>query len=102
MAVDADLDGPVRRGCLAQNTVEELGGRDEEATRAVRRMEDGMIDAFAARIEQGQRDGDIAPGVDARVQALFLQNAMSGLRVMAKTFDRPALYQIIDTTLTAL
>jgi AcrR family transcriptional regulator len=33
LLVDADLDGPVRRGCLAQNTVEELGGRDPDRTR---------------------------------------------------------------------
>lgn len=102
LLVDMDLDGPVRRGCLAQRTVEELGGRDAEATRAVRRMEDRMIELFAARIARGQRDGDVDRGVDARAQALFLQNTLAGLRVMAKTFDRPALYQIIDTALTGL
>lgn len=102
LLVDVDLDGPVRRGCLAQNTVEELGGRDEEATRAVHRMEERTIELFAARVEQGQRDGDIDRGVDARAQALFLQNTLAGLRVMAKTFDRPALYRIIDTALAGL
>jgi TetR/AcrR family transcriptional repressor of nem operon len=99
LAVDTDLDGPVRRGCLAQNTVEELGGRDEEATRAVRRIEDRLIELFAARIERGQREGDVDRGVDARAQALFLQTTLAGLRVMAKTFERPVLHQIIDTAL---
>ncbi|MFB7469504.1 TetR/AcrR family transcriptional regulator [Kitasatospora sp. NPDC056184] len=102
LLVDADLDGPVRRGCLAQNTVEELGGRDEEAARAVHRIEERMIELFAARIEQGQRAGDVDPGVDARAQALLLQATVSGLRVMAKTFDRPVLLRIIDTALAGL
>ncbi|MEU8310119.1 TetR/AcrR family transcriptional regulator [Actinomadura sp. NPDC048955] len=101
LLVDMDLDGPVRRGCLAQNTVGELGGRDEEATRAVHRMEERMIELFAARIEQGQRDGDVDRDMDARAQALLLQTTLAGLRVMAKTFDRPALYRIIDTALAA-
>ncbi|MEU8034807.1 TetR/AcrR family transcriptional regulator, partial [Streptomyces sp. NPDC049099] len=54
LLVDMDLNGPVRRGCLAANTALELGGRDEEATRAVRRIEERTIQLFAARIAQGQ------------------------------------------------
>ncbi|MFG2846845.1 TetR/AcrR family transcriptional regulator [Kitasatospora sp. NPDC048296] len=102
LLVDMDLDGPVRRGCLAQNTVEELGGRDEDATRKVHRIEERMIELFAARIERGKRDGDVDRGVDARTQALFLQTTLAGLRVMAKTFDRSVLYRIIDTALVGL
>ncbi|QYX76352.1 TetR/AcrR family transcriptional regulator [Streptomyces akebiae] len=102
LLVDADLDGPVRRGCLAQNTIGELGGRDPEAARVVHRMEEGVIEVLAACIAQGQRDGDVARNVDARAQALFLQNTLAGLRVMAKTFDRPALHRIIDTALAGL
>ncbi|WP_328955595.1 TetR/AcrR family transcriptional regulator [Kitasatospora purpeofusca] len=99
LLVDMDLDGPVRRGCLAQNTVEELAGRDEEATRTAHRIEERMIELLAARIEQGQRAGDVGRDVDAGTQALFLQATLSGLRVMARTFDRPVLYRIIDTAL---
>jgi TetR/AcrR family transcriptional repressor of nem operon len=65
-------------------------------------MEEGVIEVLAARIEQGQRDGDVDRDVDARAQALFLQNTLAGLRVMAKTFDRPALHRIIDTALAGL
>ncbi|MFG2873771.1 TetR/AcrR family transcriptional regulator [Streptomyces sp. NPDC048337] len=102
LLVDMSLDGPTRRGCLAQKTVEELGGRDEEATRAAHRMEERSIEQFAARIEQGQRDGDVDRGVDAKAYGLFLQTTLAGLRVMVKTFDRPALIQIIDTALAGL
>jgi len=102
LLMDDDLDGPVRRGCLAQNTVGELGGRDAEVTRAVHRLQEGVIELFAARIRQGQRDGDVDEDVDAQAQAMLLQTALAGLRVMARTFDRPTLYRIIDTSLAGL
>jgi TetR/AcrR family transcriptional repressor of nem operon len=100
--VDADLDGPVRRGCLAANTALELGGRDEAATRAVHRMTERTIELLTARIEQGRRDGDVAADVDAKAQARFLMNTIGGLRVMAVTYDKPTLHQIIDTALAGL
>jgi TetR/AcrR family transcriptional repressor of nem operon len=100
--VDVDLDGPVRRGCLAVNTALELGGRDDDATRSVRRMQERTIELLAGRIARGQRDGDVSPEVDAGTQARFLMNTIVGLRVMARTFDRAALRQIIDTALAGL
>lgn len=102
LLVDTDLGGPVRRGCFGANVTLELGGRDEEATRAVHRMGQRTIELLTARIEQGRRDGDVAPGVDAAAQARFLLNTIVGLRVMAKTFDRPTLYGIIDTAVAGL
>jgi TetR/AcrR family transcriptional regulator, transcriptional repressor for nem operon len=102
MLVDMDLDGPVRRGCMAQNTVTELAGLDDAATGRVHRMEERMVQLFAARIEQGQRDGDVDRGLDPRAQALYLQAVVAGLRTMALTFDRSSLYRIIDTAVAGL
>ncbi|WP_040781074.1 TetR/AcrR family transcriptional regulator [Nocardia pneumoniae] len=100
--VDADIAQPVRRGCLVVNTAAELGGHDEEITRTLRGIEEGIVGALAARIEQGRRDGDVGPGVDARATAEFLLNTSAGLRIMAKTSDADTLYRIIDVALTAL
>ncbi|GAB4003700.1 hypothetical protein GCM10029992_46520 [Glycomyces albus] len=100
--VDVDLAGPVRRGCLAANTALELGGRDEEARSAVKRMEEQTIALFTARIEQGKREGDVAGEVDAEAQARFLMNTVVGLRVMAKTHEAPDLHEIIETALSGL
>ncbi|WP_217242180.1 hypothetical protein [Streptomyces sp. AC555_RSS877] len=61
-----------------------------------------MIEFFAARIRQGQRDGDVGQDVDSRAQALLLQNTRAGLRVMAKPCDRPTLHRITDTALAGL
>ncbi|TDQ00517.1 TetR/AcrR family transcriptional regulator [Labedaea rhizosphaerae] len=97
--VEMDLAGPVKRGCLVVNTTLELAGRDEEATKAVRRIAQRGIDLLAERIERGQRDGDVAADVDAMAVARFLMNTIGGLRVMARGFDGPVLRQVIDTAL---
>jgi TetR/AcrR family transcriptional repressor of nem operon len=99
--VDADLNGPVRRGCLAANTALELGSTDPEAARAVKRMTDETIRLLGERLRRGQRDGDVDPGVDAEAQAHFLMNTIVGLRVMARTHDGPVLHGIVDTALAA-
>ncbi|MFD0633253.1 TetR/AcrR family transcriptional regulator [Catenulispora yoronensis] len=100
--VDADLDGPVRRGCLAANTALELAGRDPEAERTVRRIAERVVDLIEARIELGKRDGDVAADVDARVQALLVQNTVSGLRIMACGFERSTLYAVIDASVAGI
>ncbi|MGC0313926.1 TetR/AcrR family transcriptional regulator [Kitasatospora acidiphila] len=102
LLVEADLNGPVRRGCLAMNTELELGAQDEEAALAVRRMVERSIQLLAGRIEKGRLDGDVAAEVDPNAQARFLMNTIVGLRVMVRTFDGPVLYQIIDTALAGL
>ncbi|MGV9611027.1 TetR/AcrR family transcriptional regulator [Nocardia xishanensis] len=99
--VDSDVAQPVRRGCMVVNTAAELGGHDEEITRALRGIEERIVAVLAARIEQGRRDGDVGPGVDAQATAEFLLNTSAGLRTMAKTRDAEALYRIIDVALTA-
>jgi TetR/AcrR family transcriptional repressor of nem operon len=56
-------------------------------------------------IQRGQVSGEIRPEADAATLALFVFNAVQGLRVLAKTFgpeDRPKLTGIIDQTLTVL
>ncbi|GAA0943382.1 TetR/AcrR family transcriptional regulator [Actinocorallia libanotica] len=102
MLVDRDLEGPVPRGCLAANTALELGGRDEEATRAVRRVAEQTIELLRDRIARGQLDGDVAAGVDALAQARLIANTLMGLRVMARTFDRTMLHGVIDSALAGL
>jgi TetR/AcrR family transcriptional repressor of nem operon len=99
LLIEADLNGPVRRGCLAANTALELGRTDPEAADAVKAMTDETIRLLKERIRRGQRDGDVDPGVDAQAQAFLLMNTIVGLRTMARTHDGPVLYQIIDTAL---
>ncbi|MFJ9368222.1 TetR/AcrR family transcriptional regulator [Nocardia sp. NPDC101769] len=100
--VDNDLAQPVRRGCLVVNTAMELGGHDAEATKAVTAAHAHLVEAFIERIDQGQRDGDVRPQLDALAYSEFLMNTIGGLRIMAKIADAETLYRIIDTALTTL
>ena len=100
--VDADLAQPLPRGCLVGNTAVELAGHDRDMARTIRGMQDHQIDALTARIQRGQRDGDVDAGLDARSFAEFLANTLAGLRVMAMTYDAPTLYRIIDSATTSL
>jgi TetR/AcrR family transcriptional regulator, transcriptional repressor for nem operon len=100
--VDSDIARPIRRGCMAVNTAAELGGHDPEITRALHAIEERLVAVLAARIDQGRRDGDVRPDIDARATAEFLLNTSAGLRILAKTNEAPALYRIIDVALTTL
>ncbi len=100
--VDFDLAQPSRRGCLAGNTAVELAGHDPQIAQTIRTMQEHSVAALAARIEQGHRDGDVSPGLDARAFAELLANTLAGLRVMAMTYDAPTLYRIIDSALATL
>ncbi|MFX0577955.1 TetR/AcrR family transcriptional regulator [Nocardia nepalensis] len=100
--VDSDLAQPVRRGCLIGNTAVELAGHDPAMAQKIHKMQDESIDWFAARIERGQRDGDVERELDPRAYAECLANTLAGLRVMAMTHDAPVLHRIIDTTLSTL
>jgi TetR/AcrR family transcriptional repressor of nem operon len=102
LLIEIDLSLPAPRGCLAANTALELGAKDPEAMRAVRRMTDDTIRLFAERIRKGQRDGDVAEDVDAEAQAHFLMNTVVGLRVMTQTHGGPVLHRIIDTAVAGL
>lgn len=101
-AVDLDFATPIRRGCLAVNTAAEFGGQDPAITAAIRDIEQRIVAVLAARIEQGRRDGDIDADVDAPAVATLLFTTSIGLRMMAKTNDAPALYRLVDLTLTVL
>ncbi|HEY3714335.1 MAG TPA: hypothetical protein VGL39_07410 [Jatrophihabitantaceae bacterium] len=65
-------------------------------------MQEHTVAALAARIEQGHRDGDVSPGIDAPAFAEFLANTVAGLRIMAMTYDAPTLYRVIDSALAPL
>jgi TetR/AcrR family transcriptional repressor of nem operon len=100
--VESDLAQPTPRGCLVGNTAVELAGHDPEIARTIHTMQEHSIAALAARIEQGQRDGDVSRDVNARAFAEFLANTLAGLRVMAMTYDAPTLNRIIDSALATL
>lgn len=101
--IDTDLKDPDRCGCFLVNSTVELGVRDEDVTRivrrSVRRTERVLTDAFAA----AQRSGEIAPGQDPRSLAKLVQASMIGLRILARTADRPEeLLPVVEAAVQAI
>lgn len=103
--VEADLNAPEKRGCLATNSAVEMAGRDPRVADLVRQNFTILMHGIQQVIRRGQAAGEIRTEADAAVLALFVFNAVQGLRVLAKTFrpeDRPKLVAVIDQTLSGL
>lgn len=103
--VDADLHTPEKRGCLATNSAIEVAGRDPQIAELVRQNYRILICAIEDCIRKGQAAGEFRASASAETLALFLFNAVQGLRVLAKTAaakDRAQLIAVIDQTLAAL
>ncbi|MFB9947566.1 TetR/AcrR family transcriptional regulator [Rhizobium puerariae] len=103
--VDADLKAAERRGCLATNSAIEMAGRDPRVAELVRQNFAILTRGIEETIRRGQVTGEMRPEADASALALFVLNAVQGLRVLAKTTrqqDRKKLIAIIDHTLAAI
>ncbi|MPR07517.1 TetR/AcrR family transcriptional regulator [Microvirga tunisiensis] len=103
--VNADRDAREQRGCLATNSAIEMAGRDPRVADLVRQNFAILTRGIEETVRRGQATGEIRPDADAAVLALFIFNAVQGLRVLAQTTrpkDRRKLTAIIDQTLAAL
>ena len=90
-------------GCLAVSATAELAHHHPGVASIVARNMESNRRAFADAIRRGQSRGEIGAGKDAEALALFLVNAIHGLRVTGKvTADPATLRAIVDVTLAAL
>ncbi|MBB4000828.1 TetR/AcrR family transcriptional regulator [Aureimonas pseudogalii] len=103
--VDGDIEASDKRGCLATNTAIEIAGRDPRIADLVRQCFSILTRGIEESIRRGQDAGEIRAGLDPEASALFVFNAVQGLRVLAQTTsakDRAKLASIIDQTLAVL
>ncbi|MGN7761516.1 TetR/AcrR family transcriptional regulator [Paenibacillus sp. 22594] len=90
-------------GCLLVNTAVELANHDPVATSKVNEAFLHTEQLFERLVVQGQASGEISSRHQAANLAVFLHNALVGLRVMVKTTpDKGKLQTIADTTLAML
>lgn len=92
-------------GCLATNSAIEKAAHDPRVADLVRRSFDILTGGIEDAIRRGQAAGEIRPDADARTLALFVFNAVQGLRVLTRTRsdkDRDTLVAVVDVTLAAL
>lgn len=90
-------------GCLMVNATTELAPADREIARRAEANLWGAEAVFREAIARGQEIGEISRSHDPGAMALYLFNALQGLRVTAKsTPDRDVLERIVDVTLSVL
>jgi TetR/AcrR family transcriptional repressor of nem operon len=83
------------RGCFLTNTALELAAHDREAGKIVAHAQ-AEIEAFFARmIRQGQKAGEIGPGVDSDETASGLLASLVGLAVLSRSRPEPSLMKAI-------
>lgn len=103
--LDADLDRSKQRGCFATNSAIEMAGRDPRIANLVRSNFTILIRGIEETVRRGQAENEIPAEADPAALALFIFNAVQGLRVLTKTTaptDRSKLIAVIDRTLAAL
>ncbi len=88
-----DLEGPVKKGCMAVNTAAELSTSDESAARMVRDMFDRTEAALTQLVEEGQSAGEFRDDIDASSLASLLFTTVLGLRIAGLVADTPARLQ---------
>jgi TetR/AcrR family transcriptional repressor of nem operon len=100
-AIDASLASG--RSCMLIDAAAERCPHDAEVKRRFCGNAARIEEAFAARLEESRRRGEIAAHHDPRALALYFVNALNGLQIMAKsTGDRRALEQVADVTVSIL
>ena len=101
-AIAAVLDQGSRDGCLLVNTALELSPHDAEVAKIVARGLAEMEAFFRARIEAGQRAGEIPAAIDALETARALLGLFIGLRVLSRSRPEAALLRALRRQAEAL
>jgi TetR/AcrR family transcriptional repressor of nem operon len=98
-----DLEGPVRKGCMAVNAAAELAASDESALRIVQAMFNRTEAALVKLIGEGQAAGEFRSDIDAVSLASLLLTTILGLRIAGLVADTPdRLERAIETVLRLL
>jgi TetR/AcrR family transcriptional regulator, transcriptional repressor for nem operon len=98
-----DLEGPIKKGCMAVNTAAELSTSDESAARIVREMFDRTEAAFTQLVLEGQAAGEFRNDIDALSLASLVFTTVVGLRIAGLVAATPArLQRTIDTIVRVL
>ncbi|RTE11646.1 TetR/AcrR family transcriptional regulator [Paenibacillus whitsoniae] len=101
LVIEGEEDTPA--GCMLVNSAVELANRDqsvdEKTSYGFAKSEQLLTDL----VEQGQREGQFSKRFEAKELAEYLHNALSGVRVMARTSaSKEKLHRIADLSLDIL
>jgi TetR/AcrR family transcriptional repressor of nem operon len=97
------LLAPDGRCCLMAHAALERAADDPETRACVGNNLDQLFALFEARLRRAQSEGELGPGHDPAALARFLQNAIHGLQVTARSgAGRRDLEGIVRVTLSVL
>ncbi|MEU3270428.1 TetR/AcrR family transcriptional regulator [Saccharomonospora sp. NPDC006951] len=92
-----------RRGCLAVNSLIEIGKRDEEVATQLREDLSRFVADLAEAIARAQRDGEIDKDKDPLALARFVHSTVGGIRMTIRLgVDRRTVTDIVEVALAAL
>jgi TetR/AcrR family transcriptional regulator, transcriptional repressor for nem operon len=98
-----DLEGPIKKGCMAVNAAAELSTSDESTARLVRDMFDRTESALTHLVEEGQSKEEFRRDIDARSLASLIFNTVLGLRIAGLVADTPErLQRTVDAIVRVL
>jgi TetR/AcrR family transcriptional regulator, transcriptional repressor for nem operon len=99
----APAEGGSCRGCLAVNTLVELGPHDEQARAILEAHFERMRELLMEQIRRGQKVGEFRRDVDAGECARFLMTMVAGLLGSLKgATSKPEACRLAQTTLLLL
>jgi TetR/AcrR family transcriptional repressor of nem operon len=99
----APAEGGSCRGCLAVNTLVELGPHDEQARRILEAHFERVRKLLTEQIRRGQEQGEVRRDVDAGQCAHFLMTMVAGLLGSLKgATSKPEARRLAQTTLHLL
>ncbi|RXT29484.1 TetR family transcriptional regulator [Rhizobium leguminosarum] len=88
------------KGCMISTAVLNCASENAVIADHVAALRRRSLDAFAARIERGIREGDIKTGTNARALARFLGAIIQGMSVQAR--DGASLEELLDLAALAI
>lgn len=101
--IEEEYTGKPSRGCFCLNTMVELAPHDEKFEILTREHQMYLSVLFQEAIEQGIRNGEFEPGMNARAVAKALVVSLIGLTVLMKSRpERSFVEQSLQVILTLL
>ncbi|NEI07471.1 TetR family transcriptional regulator [Rhizobium leguminosarum] len=88
------------KGCMISTAVLNCASENDVIAEHVAALRGRSLDAFAARIERGIREGDITAGTNARALARFLGAIIQGMSVQAR--DGASREELLDIAALAI
>ncbi|EJZ23135.1 TetR family transcriptional regulator, partial [Rhizobium sp. Pop5] len=88
------------KGCMISTAVLNCASENDAVADHVATLRSQSLDAFAARIERGIREGDIRAGTNARALARFLGAIVQGMSVQAR--DGASVEELLDIAALAI